>query len=527
MNIKRFLLAAGLVSNMLSFSGCKDNVLEEITTLQLDRALSPTGLTAQIVNKISVKLTWRAVPNASTYTIEVFENADLSGSPIKTITDVTFDQVPYTISGLNGATQHSVRVKSVKEGIEDSKWITATFTTEAEQIMLPVTADDITKNSVTLKWSIPSEVTHFMMGATRYDISAGEKLAGEKTITGLTPETNYSAILHNNAAVRGSQSFKTNQDLPTGPNVVMVQPADDLAALISVATDGQMFVLLQGTKYNSDNLINLPAGIGVTIWGQPGPLKPILAFNGINLATTNKTIKFENLDITGYQNDAGAVKRNYIFNQSTASLTDEIIFENCIIRNFVNTPLRLQSTNVITIGKFTVNNCIVFDTGDNNANGTYAFINSNVANGKINNISITNSTFHKIGYGLILHSAAPAVSVVIENNTFYNIVGDGRYFIDFNAQTVGTFSLKNNILSKTLSPLNTGRGIRYNGSNLTSTNNHKASDFIITSGGTIPSVIDYSNTSIALFTNPANGNFLIKDNDFAGKSNAGDPRWRL
>ncbi|MFD2162294.1 DUF5123 domain-containing protein [Paradesertivirga mongoliensis] len=527
MNIKTFLIGTALLTGILSFSGCKDDVLEEITTLELNQVLSPTGLTAQVVNKTEVKLTWKAMANASSYTVELFQNTDFSGSPLKTFTGITFDQVPYTISGLNGATQHSVRVKGAKEGIEDSKWVTAIFTTEAEQIMLPVASADITKNSVTLKWSVPNEVTHFMIGTTRYDISASEKLAGEKAITGLTPETNYSAVIHNNTAVRGSQSFKTNQDLPTGPNVVIVGTTDDLATMISTASDGKMFVLLQGAKYNTDNLINLPAGVGITIWGQPGPIKPILAFNGINLAASNKTIKFENLDITGYQNDAGLTKRNYIFNQSMASTTDEIIFENCIIRNFVNTPMRLQSTNVITIGKFTVNNCTVFDTGDNNANGTYAFIHSNVATGKVNNISITNSTFHKIGYGFILHNAAPSASVVIENNTFYNVVGDGRYFIDYNAQTIGTFSFKNNILAKTLSPLNTGRGIRYGGTNVVSANNYKTNDFIITSGGPIPNIIDYADTSTALFTSPATGNFRIRDANFAGKSTAGDPRWRL
>jgi hypothetical protein len=36
----------------------------------------------------------------------------------------------------------------------------------------------------------------------------------------------------------------------------------------------------------------------------------------------------------------------------------------------------------------------------------------------------------------------------------------------------------------------------------------------------------YSGKAADLFTDPANGNFKIKDNSFAGKSTAGDPRWR-
>ena len=187
--------------------------------------------------------------------------------------------------------------------------------------------------------------------------------------------------------------------------------------------------------------------------------------------------------------------------------------------------MRLQSSNSINIANFKVNNCIVFDIGDNNANGTYAFINSNVTTGLITNISITNSTFYKLGYGLILHSGGPSTSVIIENNTFDNVTGNARYFIDYNTRTVGTFTFKNNILGKTLSSANTARGIRYTGTSLLVDNSYQTSDAIITSN-VIPNISVYAQASTDLFTNPSAGNFLIKDGTFVGKSNAGDPRWR-
>jgi hypothetical protein len=251
-----------------------------------------------------------------------------------------------------------------------------------------------------------------------------------------------------------------------------------------------------------------------------------MAFNGFTLPATAGTIKFENVDLTGYQNgDPSASKRNYVFNQSAATNTAEIDFENCVIRNFVNTPLRLQGSNAITIGKVSVNKCIVYDIGDNNANGTYAFIHTNVATGKFNNISITNSTFYKVGYGLILHNSAPSQSLTIENNTFYNVTGDGRYFIDFNAQTIGAVSFQNNIIGKTLSPLASARGIRA-GTAISANNSFKTSDAVF-SANPITGITDYTKASTELFTDVASGNFLIKDNGFAGKSTAGDPRWRI
>ena len=36
----------------------------------------------------------------------------------------------------------------------------------------------------------------------------------------------------------------------------------------------------------------------------------------------------------------------------------------------------------------------------------------------------------------------------------------------------------------------------------------------------------YTKTTAELFTDPAKGDFTYKDTGFAGKSTAGDPRWR-
>jgi hypothetical protein len=497
-----------------------------------NRVFRPSEVMAEI-NGVTATIKWKAKPNTDSYALELSKDSlkfeqivkTYTGTGIKTADGYSF-QIPDL---LDPTTRYSVRIKGIDASgaSQESQWATVTFKTLTEQILLPITTADITKNSVKLKWTVPNQVTHFMLNTTRYDITADEKTVGEKTITGLTPETNYAVQLMFNTSIRGTRSFTTPPDIPSGPNVKVVGANEDLAALIQAPPAGiNMFVLLAGTKYNSETAVVLPEGVSFTIWGQPGVNKPIVSFNGITLPANAGIIKFENLDMPGYANgDATLTKRNYIFNQSTASNTAEIIFENCTIRNYVNTPMRLQGSAAITIGKFTVNKNLVFDIGDNNANGTYAFINTNVATGKINNISITNSTFYKIGLGLILHSAAPSTSVVVENNTFYNVIGNGRYLIDYNAQTIGTFSFRNNIIGKTLSPLNTARGIRYSGSNLVVVNSYKTTDAVF-AGNAIPNLTDYNKTSAELFTSPDAGNFLIKDNAFPGKADSGDPRWR-
>ena len=513
---------------LLTIVACKkDQVNSDFT---LSRQFS-VGAIRQTVTETAVKLEWS--PSLFTqegkvqYTVELAKDSLFTGAIDLTKTvdtaGVTFNEGELII-----AQNYFARIKANgADGTADSKWIVSSrFRILGEQLLQNIGPSDITATSVIIKWRIPNPVTHLTLGATRYDITPQEVIAGQKTITGLTPLTTYDVSLFAGTSLKGTRSFTTLTDLPTGPNVVNVGPNDDLAALIGAATSGTTFVLLQGTVYKSDVIVNIPNGVSLTIFGQAGPNKPVIAFNGLNLPASVGTLKFENLDFTGYlDNDPTKTKRNYIFNQSTANSTQEIIFDGCTLRNFVNTPMRLQSSNSINIANFKVNNCIVFDIGDNNANGTYAFINSNVTTGLITNISITNSTFYKLGYGLILHNGGPSTSVIIENNTFDNVTGNARYFIDYNTRTVGTFTFKNNILGKTLSSANTARGIRYTGTSLLVDNSYQTSDAIITSN-VIPNISVYAQASTDLFTNPSAGNFLIKDGTFVGKSNAGDPRWR-
>ncbi|WP_460880806.1 DUF5123 domain-containing protein [Pontibacter rugosus] len=58
-----------------------------------------------------------------------------------------------------------------------------------------------------------------------------------------------------------------------------------------------------------------------------------------------------------------------------------------------------------------------------------------------------------------------------------------------------------------------------------SSSSYATSDYNAT-GNQIPNLTVYSGTAADLFQDPNNGNFTIKDANFAGKGSAGDPRWR-
>jgi hypothetical protein len=514
---------------MLLTIGCKESELQEIEPT-FARSFAVSGLKVVVSGKVNAVFTWEKIKNTKSYTIELYQTADYSGTPVRTIPNISNTLITYTVTGLSGDTQYYARMKSIgNDGASDSKWVNIAFKTEPEQIFQDITADKLTPNSVTLNWPANSAVTSIkiMPGDITKVLSPTEIAAGQVTVTGLSPLTTYTATILLNTAVRGTKNFTTLPNLPTGADVVYVTATDDLAAKIQTATASTRFVVLQGTKYNSDVTVVLPAGLDISIIGEAGPVKPIISFNLITLPTIGGRLHFENVDITGYANgDATGTKRQYLINQSSASVMEQVSFENCTIRNLLNTPFRLQGANVITINKVIVNNCTVEDISNNGSNGAYAFINTNVATGKVNNITITNSTFSNIGYGLILHNLAPSVNVAVENNTFYNVVGDARYLIDYNAQIVSTsYSFKNNILGKTYSPAGTARGIR-GGTTATFANNYQTSD-AVTASNAIPGITAYAGTAAALFIAPATFNFKIKDDTFFGKSTAGDPRWRL
>ena len=521
------LLVQGMVS-------CKK---EKESSNELVRMFMPGDISVTSGDTIAT-LSWKASLYTTgqdlSYTLELSRDSLFqSAAEFSQVTNST--QVTVTDRQLLVKQKYYARLKANALGnSEESKWLHSNgmVPIKGEQIFFPVLDGELTESQVTLRWKVTSGVSKITLttsaGAkTEVAVDAGESATGKKTITGLTPKTTYTAAIFVGPAEKGNYTFTTFSDIPTGSNVVMVQATDNLAGMIATVTSGTTFVLLQGTKYTTDATIVIPNNVSFTIWGQSGPNRPILAFNGFTLPANAGSIKFENLDLTGYQNaNTSGTKRNYIFNQSTASTTAEINFENCIIRNLVNTPLRLQGSNAITIGQVIVNKCMVYDIGVSGGAGTYAFINTNVATGKFNNIYLTNNTFYNIGYGLILHNLAPSVTVQIDNNTFYNVTGDGRYMIDYNAQLVSAaFTFINNVVGKTLSTAATARALRSGTAPSLGSNTYKTTDATF-SANPFSNIIDYGKASTDLWTDPANGNFLYKDASFTGRATCGDPRWR-
>ena len=206
------IIAYSLIS-LAFLNGCKEDNLVPNTDLKTERAFSATDLQATVINKVNVRLNWKKVTNASSYVIEVFDNTTFTGNPVKTISDVRFEQLPYTVTGLAGNLQHAVRVKSVSSvGAADSKWISATFKTDPEQILNAVNAGDVTANSVKVTWPAGETVTRlvFTPGIVSHTLTPTEIAAGSATVSGLTAETLYTVAIFNNTTY---QTFLWNVKL--------------------------------------------------------------------------------------------------------------------------------------------------------------------------------------------------------------------------------------------------------------------------------------------------------------------------
>lgn len=363
---------------ILGLSSCKDNMMEEITELQVDRAFSPTGLSAAVVNRTGVRLNWNAVNNAKTYTVEVFENAEFTGAPFRTINDITYLQVPYTVSGLSGDTQYSIRVKAVGEGVDDSKYVIATVRTDSEQIFEPVDPAGLTFNSVILKWPAGQIATSITLspGNITKTITAAEIAAGQATITGLASETLYTATLLNGNKVRGTVTFTTLLDLG---GATPVYPTDDLAALLTNANSGDVFALFPGTyTVNADVVVSK----SIAIKGARPSQKPIIKGMVIRL-TANAGLDLKDLEIDG----TGALNGNQtiIYDQASTNAYGNLVVENCAIKNYVKGLVYINVAALVESISFRGNiiNNIEANGGDfidfrNGVAKTFNFINNTV-----------------------------------------------------------------------------------------------------------------------------------------------------
>jgi hypothetical protein len=522
-SIKYFLYLVTIPVIMFS-AGCEDNIAPEITELELSRLLSPTNLDARVVNKTSARLNWNPVRNASTYTVEFYENPglDFTGTPIKTVSDISYDQVPIVVEGFAGETTYSLRVKAIGASIPESSWITAIFTTDQEQIFLPVDPEGITSSGLTLSWPAGETATSilFTPGDISHTVTADEVAAGVAVITGLLSETTYTAKLLNNSKTRGTITFTTLIDLG---GAIAVHPEDDLNAAITAALNGDVLVLFPGVYavYQGDIIIDK----SITVKGLYPHNKPLI-FNRFVFSAGVVDAAFTDLEMVGtIEGVALKTTQAFFFNPGTYDV-NSVLITGCVIRDY-NQALIYGGSAVTKVQTLTIHNCvasnIVNDGGD--------FI--DFRTGHVVNLTLTNSTFNRVAAfprdfirldNSSTNFPGSVSTILIDHCTFYQVSNSRRIlYVRFN-QNASTVS--NTIFA--------GADASYSAyyTNQSSTtqpvclkNNYfNASKFL---GDVTNGKFDISATHTTLdpgFANPEAGDFKVSNEDLK-LFGIGDPRW--
>lgn len=478
-----------------------------------------------------IKASWQPISGAETYTAEV------SRDTFRTIiARVTIDTNVTTFENLEWDRLYQVQVRANAADTTFSSRMSslgAIRTPRFPTILNTPGISDVTEEAVKvswstsgapvtgikiLKWSDSTEVTTVTLTPT--DVTNEFKI-----ISGLGASTNYIIYLYSGTSVRGWADFTTLAPL-TGTLIDLRSITGVPSALADTILDvasGSTIILKRGQTYTISSSISLSKSVTIISGSDlmvPDPAIISMPSNfNIVSGSVIDSIVFSNVILRGTD-----YASKYVFNINQACTIGKISFLSCRAE-FFRGVVRTQSQPAM-IGSFLVDNCIIDSVAG------YGVLTIDVATSKADVITITNSTIYKAEK--IVTSRNNSVSVTIENCTINEApLGNSAYYVDYN--TSPTNNVTNGITINNcifgVGKNNAGnvgvRGVRANAATtVNASNNFRTSDQV-SLGNDIPGITTYTRPVAQLFLDPANGNFKIIDNSFPGRSNSGDPRWRI
>lgn len=510
--LKNIFYILGL-SIMIILPSCSEPD-DEITSIDYDRLFSPTELTAKIVNKTGIRLTWNENKQAESYNIEVFANGDLNfeGTPVLSLSDIT--EIPYIIEGLEGETSYSIRVQCVSSSIASSKWASVAIETEAEQIFSSIAEDDLKATEVTLRWPAGQTATEIVItpGDITHTVTASEIAEGAATITGLTGETEYTAKLMNGTKTRGTLTFTTLVDLGDATGVY---PEDDLRAILDAAADGDSFVLFPGEYILGDYTITK----AISIAGYKPSDKPVVYGRFLN-GSTLSSFTLKSLILDGTPKIDGESKKTHVFEVIAGCNLQSLEISGCEIKNYTR-GLLYNNASGTTLGSVTISDCIVTNIDGDGGDGI------DVRTGSLASLTVENSTFNT-GFRSFLRVQTTS-NIVIRNCTFYQLcmIDSSNNTGLFRSSSGGTFSVSDCLFVATgkANPSNASVGNWCKSGNMKATATYSKNYYyncnnLWVGQYTSPSACDATEAD-PQFKDAGNGDFTVQNIDVT----AGDPRW--
>lgn len=521
-----FCLALGAIL----MASCSD-ASEEIFGVDYPRNFSPIGLEAKVRNNTNVELSWTVMPEAANYVVEVYEDDELEfdGSPIQTVT-VTPDQVPFTVTGLMGETWYSFRVKSVDaNAIKESKWSVASVETGKEQIFKTVADEDIKAKEVTLRWpagEVAATIT-LTPGNIVYNITDADIAAGAATITGLTPETEYTAVMkRSNGLTRGTVTFTTAIDL--AETDILVKEGESIVDAIKNAPEGYRLVLMPGTY-------NIPTEEAE--FGGVATIDKALSIKGLR-PNDMPIIKGRFEIVADFSVDQvkidGTGSAGYAFYYAEAS--DKKTIESLSV---TNSEISTFTKGILALADYaTLVKTITFD---NNVISKFECSSSDffdARKGGFNTLNIKNNTFYECAKSRDFvrmddnsSNVSCTANVIVDHNTLYNVGHGGANYRMFYLRwkTGNTITFTNNLVVNT----NYKRGFANNSATdkkptLEGNFYYNTANLIELAAGNTekPTFFDSKGTALTAdpFKDAANDDFTVTS-DAVNDAKAGAPRW--
>ena len=503
----------------VALASCSD-VADEITSIVYNRNFSPTSVEAKVRNRTNIELSWNLGDGVTNYNVEVYANDSLTfaGSPVQSFS-VAPDEVPVLIKGLEGETHYSFRVQATDgNASRDSKWSTAYAKTEAEQIFKNVAEEDIKGTSVTLRWTAGEKAATIVLtpGDIVYNVTDDDIAAGAATVTGLTPETEYTALLKSaTGKTRGTITFKTGIDL--ADTDILVKAGDDIAAAIKDAPEGYRLIVEPGEYGIATEEAAFGGSITIskqlTIKGLRQNEHPVI--KGRFKVEAPFAVDQVTLDGTG--TDGGQC-----FDFTAEGEVESLTVTNSEVKNYTKGFFYINKAvlvNTITIDGNIISN-IECDGGD-------LF---DCRKGGYNKFDLKNNTIYNSAKGrdfVRMDDASGSISatpvITIDHNTIVGACNDAAKRILYVRFAGNTINFTNNIVASSVGNFSNQK----NTAEPTFSNNiYFEADGFVTAGANANALfVDAAGTTAdPQFKDAANGDFTI-GNDNVKDKKAGDPRW--
>lgn len=528
--IKTFLVSLFLVGTLMSCSSYTEDLID---VLEVNQAFSPIDFKATIRTQTTVELNWTPRDNVDHYVVE-FSADDPDFTTIAKTVNVSASELPIQVQ-MEGETVYSIRVKAVVNGLEDSKWTIVTATTLSEQIFTSIIDGDIASKEATLRWVAGSSVTKIVLtpGDITHTITADEKANGIATVTGLSPETSYQAILYNGTKARGKQTFTTGIDIGDG---ILVKNTEDLLVVIANANSGAKLFLEPGDykSFGVDGVApstEIVLNKSITISGIPGKAKPVLRYKITANAGTNN-VSLLDLDLDGRVYNATSGLLENITNASLISIGSnssnygDILISGCNVHDYTRSIIGGSSITGSKVNSFTIDNSIVTNVNTNIGADFIDFRNIHVTNVTLKNSTFngcsTSRDFVRIDAATGFSGTGLTSTVLIDACTIY-----GKTMLATNRILYVRFL--NNVLTVRNTLFGDTAAMYANQANTSApvfaNNNYYNSPTLNLASPTSPVKSDAGGSALNPgFTNATTGDFTI-GNQTLKDNKVGDPRW--